>query len=89
MSPADRRLDAESLQALPPLPREKEGPVFAEPWEAQAFALAVKLSEHGYFTWKEWAGALAGELKAAVDRGEPTMMARSITTTGWPPSSAS
>ena len=71
MSPADRRLDAESLQALPPLPREKEGPVFAEPWEAQAFALAVKLSEHGYFTWKEWAGALAGELKAAVDRGEP------------------
>lgn len=45
--------------------------MFAEPWEAQAFALAVKLSEHGYFTWKEWAGALAGELKAAVDRGEP------------------
>jgi len=45
--------------------------VFAEPWEAQAFALAVKLSEHGYFTWKEWASELAGELKAAVDRGEP------------------
>jgi nitrile hydratase accessory protein len=39
--------------------------VFAEPWEAQAFALAVKLSEQGYFTWKEWAAALATEIKAA------------------------
>jgi nitrile hydratase accessory protein len=45
--------------------------VFAEPWEAQAFALAVKLSEQGYFTWKEWAVALAAELKAVADRGEP------------------
>ena len=45
--------------------------MFAEPWQAQAFALAVKLSEAGYFTWKEWAAALAAELKAAADRGEP------------------
>jgi nitrile hydratase accessory protein len=45
--------------------------VFAEPWEAQAFALAVKLSDQGYFTWKEWAAALAAELKAAAHRGEP------------------
>ena len=46
-------------------------PVFAEPWQAQAFALAVKLSEQGHFTWKEWAAALAAELKDAADRGEP------------------
>ncbi len=45
--------------------------MFAEPWQAQAFALAVRLSEEGRFTWKEWAAALAGELKAAADRGEP------------------
>ena len=45
--------------------------MFAEPWEAQAFALAVKLSEQGHFTWKEWASALADELKAVADRGEP------------------
>jgi nitrile hydratase accessory protein len=64
-------VDAERLQALPRLPRDEGGPVFAEPWEAQAFALAVKLSEQGHFTWKEWATALAGELKAASDRGEP------------------
>lgn len=45
--------------------------MFAEPWEAQAFALAVKLSEQGYFTWKEWASSLADELKAAAARSEP------------------
>jgi nitrile hydratase accessory protein len=56
---------------LPQLPRDKGGPVFAEPWQAQAFALAVRLSEQGYFTWKEWAAALADELKAATNRGEP------------------
>jgi len=63
--------DSESLAALPRLPRDEGGPVFREPWEAQAFALAVNLSERGHFTWKEWAAALAGELKAASDRGEP------------------
>jgi nitrile hydratase accessory protein len=63
--------NADRLAALPRLPRDTGGPVFAEPWQAQAFALAVKLSELGYFTWKEWAEALAAELKAASDRGEP------------------
>ena len=53
------------------LPRDQDGPVFAEPWQAQAFALAVRLSAQGHFTWKEWAAALADELKAAADRGEP------------------
>ena len=56
---------------LPRLPRDEEGPVFAEPWQAQAFALAVNLSERGYFTWKEWAAALANQLQTAADRGEP------------------
>jgi nitrile hydratase accessory protein len=59
------------LAGLPQLPHDAGGPVFAEPWQAQAFALAVKLSEQGHFTWKEWAAALAAELKAAADRGEP------------------
>jgi nitrile hydratase accessory protein len=45
--------------------------VFAEPWQAQAFALAVTLSNQGHFTWKEWAAELAATLKAAADRGEP------------------
>ena len=56
---------------LPQLPRDEGGPVFAEPWQAQAFALAVRLSQEGHFTWKEWTTALAGELAAAAARGEP------------------
>jgi nitrile hydratase accessory protein len=43
-------------------------PTFQEPWEAQAFALAVKLSEQGYFTWKEWSAALAGQLQTSPSR---------------------
>ena len=62
---------SERLSTLPRLPRDEEGPVFAEPWQAQAFALAVKLSEQGHFTWTEWAAALADEVKAAAGRGEP------------------
>lgn len=65
------RLDPDRLAALPPLPRDEEGPVFDEPWQAQAFALAVKLSEQGHFTWKTWAQTLAEELAAASARGEP------------------
>jgi len=68
LSPA---LGSEHLSTLPRLPRDEGGPVFAEPWQAQAFALAVKLSEQGHFTWKEWAAALANELQAAARRGEP------------------
>ena len=45
--------------------------MFAEPWQAQAFALAVRLSQEGHFTWKEWTTALANELAAAGARGEP------------------
>ena len=71
MSESDSALDSERLSDLPRLPRDEGGPVFAEPWQAQAFALAVRLSAQGHFTWKEWAATLAGELKAAADRGEP------------------
>lgn len=71
MSQPDSISETDLLKALPPLPRDADGPVFAEPWQAQAFALAVNLSEQGHFTWKEWATALAAELKSAADRGEP------------------
>ena len=64
-------LSKSEFESLPRLPKDEGGPVFAEPWQAQAFAMAVKLSELGYFTWKEWAAALAAELKASADRGEP------------------
>ena len=67
-SPHARR---ERLEELPPLPRDEEGPVFEAPWQAQAFALAVKLSELGHFSWKTWARALAEEISAADARGDP------------------
>jgi nitrile hydratase accessory protein len=68
LNPSD---PADRLVSLPALPRDDGGPVFAEPWQAQAFALAVRLSEQGYFTWKEWAAALAEEIRSASERGEP------------------
>jgi nitrile hydratase accessory protein len=71
LNPAEQKVDEEHLKALPPLPRDEEGPVFAEPWQAQAFALAVKLSAQGHFTWKDWATALAEELKATEAQDEP------------------
>ena len=52
------------------LPRDEEGPVFAEPWQAEAFALTVRLHEAGCFTWQEWAAALAAVLREVRDRGE-------------------
>ena len=66
-----RRDDTASFAALPRLPRDDRGPVFAEPWQAQAFALAVRLSSEGHFTWTDWAAALAAELDAAARRGAP------------------
>lgn len=71
LTPPDPVRGSDHFAALPKLPRDTDGPVFAEPWQAQAFALAVKLSEEGHFSRKEWAAALAEELKAAADRGEP------------------
>lgn len=58
-------MSASDPLVLPGLPHDAEGPVFAEPWQAQAFALAVQLHERGAFTWAEWAQALCEEIKAA------------------------
>jgi len=58
-------LSAPDPLSLPRLPRDAEGPVFAEPWQAQAFALALQLNKQGAFTWTEWAAALSARLAAA------------------------
>jgi nitrile hydratase accessory protein len=57
--------------AVPSIPRDAEGPVFREPWEAQAFALALALHERGVFTWAEWAATLGAEIKRAQAAGDP------------------
>jgi nitrile hydratase accessory protein len=61
---------AAAVEALPQLPRDADGPVFAEPWEAQAFALAVALHQRGVFSWPEWAAALSEEIRLAQAAGD-------------------
>ena len=67
----DRAVFDEAAAALPELPRDADGPVFREPWEAQAFAMTVALYRRGLFAWSEWAAALAAEIKRAQAQGDP------------------
>ena len=60
-----------ATDALPGIPRDDGGPVFREPWEAQAFSMALALHQRGVFTWPEWAAALADEIKHAQAAGDP------------------
>ena len=60
-----------ATQSVQTIPRNTEGPVFREPWEAEAFALAVSLNERGLFAWSEWAATLGEEIKKAQAAGDP------------------
>ena len=62
---------ARAKSALPDLPQDAEGMVFREPWEAQAFAMALALFDRGVFTWSEWAAMLADEIRRAQAGGDP------------------
>jgi len=62
---------ARATSAVPNIPCDAEGPVFREPWEAQAFAMALALHERGVFSWNEWADTLSGEIKRAQAAGDP------------------
>ena len=60
-----------ATDAVPGIPRDEQGPLFREPWEAQAFAMALALHQRGLFTWSEWAATLAEEIKRAQAAGDP------------------
>jgi nitrile hydratase accessory protein len=60
-----------ATRSVASIPCNAEGPVFREPWEAQAFALALSLNERGLFTWGEWAATLGEEIKKAQAAGDP------------------
>jgi nitrile hydratase accessory protein len=60
-----------ATDAVPGIPCDAEGPVFREPWEAQAFAMALALHARGVFTWPEWAATLGAEIKRAQAAGDP------------------
>ncbi len=55
---------------LPGMPADADGPVFAEPWQAQAFAIALALHQKDLFTWVEWAQALSAQISAAQAAGD-------------------
>lgn len=61
---------AVDFEVLPLLPRDADGPVFNAPWEAQAFAMTLKLHERGVFTWAEWAAALSRAIAVAQAAGD-------------------
>src|SRR5262245_26809589 len=61
----------QALNADTGVPHDESGPVFREPWEAQAFAMAVALHDRGVFTWSEWAATLAEEIERAQAVGDP------------------
>lgn len=60
-----------ALQSNPGLPADTHGPVFREPWEAQAFAMTLALHDKGLFAWREWAAMLGETIKAAQAAGDP------------------
>lgn len=64
---------SQTTAPLPGQPRDAEGPVFKEAWEAQAFAMTLLLHERGVFTWTEWAATLADEIKRAQAGGDPDL----------------
>jgi nitrile hydratase accessory protein len=66
----DRKAAQAAARALPHLPQDREGPVFREPWEAQAFAMTLALHQRGLFTWPQWAATLAEEIKRAQGSGD-------------------
>ena len=67
----DPAATTQALAAVRDIPRDGDGPVFREPWEAQAFALALSLQRRGVFTWSEWAQRLGEEIKRAQAAGDP------------------
>jgi nitrile hydratase accessory protein len=71
MNSIDPAAARRATEAVPSIPRDDDGPVFREPWEAQAFAMALALHERRLFTWSEWAATLAEEIKRAQAAGDP------------------
>jgi len=71
MTAIDPAAARRATEAVPSIPCDAEGPVFKEPWEAQAFAMTLTLYERGAFTWPEWATTLGDEIKRAQAAGDP------------------
>ncbi len=71
MTSIDPEAAKRATEQIPSIPCDAEGPVFREPWEAQAFAMTLALYDRGLFTWPEWAATLSDEIKKAQAAGDP------------------
>lgn len=71
MPPIEREAARRATEAIPGIPKDAQGAVFREPWEAEAFAMAVALHAAGLFAWTEWAAILGAEIKKAQAAGDP------------------
>lgn len=94
---AEIRASCGDALPLPPssvgAPGDGEERVFAEPWQAQVFAMTVVLHDRGLFTWPEWARALSDRVRDGADDGsdyygcwaaalEDVLAARDVATVG-------
>ena len=71
MTSSERTPAPGAPEAIPDIPSDSEGPVFREPWEAQAFAITLALFRRGLFTWTEWSTMLTAEISQAQAAGDP------------------
>jgi nitrile hydratase accessory protein len=71
MTSIDPAAAKKATEAVPSIPCDAEGPVFREPWEAQAFAMTLALYDRGLFAWPEWAAILGDEIRRAQAAGDP------------------
>ncbi|MBT3884191.1 MAG: nitrile hydratase accessory protein [Rhodospirillaceae bacterium] len=46
-------------------------PAFSEPWHVQVFAITMRLSQSGHFTWTEWTEHFGAVQAAAARDGAP------------------
>lgn len=69
----NQNVSKQELDGTPLIPKDDDGPVFKEPWQARAFAMTLKMAEARIFTWGEWCEALSGEIKLAQAAGDPDL----------------
>lgn len=71
MTAIDRNRHRDPAETIAGIAMDRDGAVFREPWEAQAFAMTLALQRRGLFTWPEWASVLAAEIQCAQEAGDP------------------
>lgn len=67
------KITEELLASVPSIPKDDEGPIFSEPWQAEVFAMTLMLHDKNLFTWQEWADQLSLSIAQAQRAGDPDL----------------